>query len=147
MKALSALFFALFIFTNAVKADWGTDLEAAKKLAIKENKMILLNFAGSDWCIPCIKMKKQVFDNQAFTDYSSNLVLVKADFPRLKKNKLSKEMTKANDALAAKYNKKGSFPLTVLLDAKGNIVKTWDGYSDLSAADFVEQVKKASAKK
>ncbi len=147
MKTLSILFLSLFLFASTAKADWGSDIEKAKKEAASSGKMILLNFSGSDWCIPCIKMKKAIFENAAFTNYAvSNLVLVRADFPRSKKNKLTKEQKKNNESLAATYNKKGAFPFTVLIDAKGNIVKTWDGLPDTTPEIFVEQVKKASAK-
>jgi thioredoxin-related protein len=144
MKSLSVLLFSFLIFTNVAKAgDWVTDLEKAKKEAVASGKMIVLNFSGSDWCVPCIKMKKEIFANQAFTNYAdANLVLVRADFPRLKKNKLSKEQTKANDALAAKYNKKGLFPFTVLLNAKGEVVKTWDGMPKSTPEEFVAEVAK-----
>jgi len=61
---------------------WINNLEDAKKLAKKEQKLILLNFSGSDWCIPCMRLKKEVFDSEAFTKYAANhLVLVNADFP------------------------------------------------------------------
>ena len=66
--------------------DWGYNLDEAKAKASKENKVILLNFSGSDWCGPCNKMRKEIFENEAFNKYASkNLILVNADFPRLKK--------------------------------------------------------------
>jgi thioredoxin-related protein len=144
MKSFSVLLLSFFLFANVAKAgDWVTDLEKAKQEAAASGKMIVLNFSGSDWCIPCIKLKKEIFSSQAFSDYANaNLVLVRADFPRLKKNKLSKEQAKANDALAAKYNKKGLFPFTVLLNAKGEVVKTWDGLPKSTPEEFVAEVAK-----
>jgi thioredoxin-related protein len=147
MKILSVLFASLFLVATTAKADWGSDIEKAKKEAASSGKMILLNFSGSDWCIPCIKMKKAIFENAAFTNYAtSSLVLIRADFPRSKKNKLTKEQKKNNESLAAAYNKSGAFPFTVLIDAKGKIIKTWDGLPDITPEVFVEQVKKASGK-
>ncbi len=144
MKYLSVLFVSLLFFSTTAKADWNTDLEKAKKEAAATGKMILLNFSGSDWCVPCIKMKKEIFEQANFIEFANTqLILVKADFPRAKKNKLPKEQQKANNALADKYNKKGSFPLTVLLDAKGNIVKTWEGYTVSNVTEFINQIKAA----
>ncbi len=144
MKYLSVLFVSLLFFSATAKADWNTDWEKAKKEAAATGKMILLNFSGSDWCVPCIKMKKEIFEQANFMEFANTqLILVKADFPRAKKNKLPKEQQKANNALADKYNQKGSFPLTVLLDAKGNIVKTWDGYAVSGVTEFVNQIKAA----
>src|SRR5258705_691249 len=84
---------------------WQTDCEKAKVEAKAENKLILLNFSGSDWCGPCIRLKKDIFDSETFMKYADeNLVLVNADFPRLKKNMLSKELQKQNESLADTYN-------------------------------------------
>lgn len=139
MRQLSLALTALVFF---LLPDWGTDFSAAQKRAKEENKYILLSFSGSDWCIPCIRMHKEIFDSKEFTELANEkLVLVKADFPRLKKNKLSKEQTKLNNGLADRYNKEGSFPLTLLLDKEGKVIKRWDGYPDLKPAQFVEAIK------
>ena len=139
MRHIALAFTALFLF---LLPEWSTDFSSAQKKAREENKYILLNFSGSDWCIPCIRMHKEVFDSKEFEDLAKDrLVLVKADFPRLKKNKLSKEQTKQNKELADRYNKEGSFPLTLLLDKDGKIVRRWDGYPDMKPAQFVEAIK------
>jgi thiol-disulfide isomerase/thioredoxin len=105
---------------------------------------MLLNFSGSDWCGPCIRLRKLVFESRVFISYAdSNLVLINADFPRLKKNKLSKEQQKKNDRIADKYNPKGIFPYTALLDADGKIIRIWEGNPDLSPEQFTRQLKAA----
>ena len=110
-------------------AGWGSDLSVAQQAAKDQNKLILLNFSGSDWCGPCIKLKKDVFESIEFQSFAeSNLVLVRADFPRLKKNQLAKDQQAKNDALAERYNHDGKFPLTVLLNEQGKVLKEWDGY-------------------
>ena len=88
MKTLSFFLLSAFFITAT---NWGTDFEKAKQTATQEHKIILLNFSGSDWCGPCIRMHKEIFDNGAFKKFAdAGLVLVNADFPRLKKNQLSK---------------------------------------------------------
>ena len=139
MRFLSIALVSLFLLSNTV---WENDFEVAQQKAESEHKFILLNFSGSDWCGPCIRLHKDIFETKTFKSYSDNkLVLVNADFPRLKKNQLSKEQQKKNDKLADKFNAQGSFPLTVLLTAKGKVVKTWEGYPDLSPEQFIEQIK------
>ncbi|RYZ22459.1 MAG: thioredoxin family protein [Chitinophagaceae bacterium] len=139
MRFLPFLF--LFAFAGTT-SNWETDFTKAQQKAQQEHKFILLNFSGSDWCIPCIKLHKELFESPVFTAFSdSSLVLVNADFPRLKKNSLSKEQEKKNEVLADKYDKEGHFPYTVLLDEKGNVVKKWDGYPNLSPQQFILQVK------
>ena len=121
---------------------WQPDFEKAKQVAKEKNELILLNFSGSDWCGPCIRMRKEILDNEAFTQMADNsLVLVNADFPRNKKNQPDKNTQKQNEALADKYNAEGKFPFTLLLDANGNVLKTWDGLPNETAAEFAAQIK------
>ena len=121
---------------------WQPDFEKAKQIAKEKNELILLNFSGSDWCGPCIRMRKEIFDNEAFTQMADNLLIsVNADFPRNKKNQPDKNIQKQNEALADKYNAEGKFPFTLLLDANGNVLKTWDGLPNETAAEFAAQIK------
>jgi len=136
----------LFVFTLAVllgtSTEWLTNFDQAKMAAAKEDKWILLNFSGSDWCGPCIKMKKEVFESEAFQSLANDkLVLVRADFPRQKRNQLSKEQIRHNEALAEKYNPDGKFPLTLLLDQDGKLLKKWDGYNFASQDKFIADLK------
>ncbi|MFT5885019.1 MAG: thioredoxin-related protein [Arcticibacterium sp.] len=128
MKTLFTLFICTSLFFS--DSEWSNDIKQAKEVAASQNKLILLNFSGSDWCAPCIMLKRQVFASSEFEAFSSErLVLLRADFPRLKKNKLSKAELLKNEALAEMYNPDGNFPFTVLLDAKGQVLKSWDGYN------------------
>ncbi len=121
---------------------WLNDVEQAKQQASAEHKFILLNFSGSDWCGPCIKMHHDFFDDPDFAKMAGKvLVLVNADFPRQKKNQLGKFFQQQNDRLADKYNPAGIFPLTLLLDAKGNVVKTWEGYPKNGVNEFITNIK------
>lgn len=141
-----ALAISVVLLTTGV--DWLTNFDSAKRTATENHKQILLNFSGSDWCAPCIKMKKEVFESEAFMSIANNkLVLVRADFPRSKKNKLSPEQTKHNEMLAEKYNPEGKFPLTLLLDADGNVIKEWDGYVFASQEKFIADLRQAVKEK
>lgn len=141
MHLLYSILLSTIMLSAAI---WQTDFEKAKTEAKTENKFILLNFSGSDWCGPCIRLHKEIFDSEIFTKYADEkLVLVNADFPRLKKNLLSKEQQKQNDALADKYNNDGTFPLTVLLNADGKVIKKWDGYPSSTPEEFTTDVKAA----
>jgi thioredoxin-related protein len=142
MNLLSTILFS-FLFTAPT---WKTNFNEAKAEAITKHELILLNFSGSDWCIPCMKLKKSIFDSETFTLYASEkLVLVNADFPRQNKHKLSAEQKKINEGLAEKYNPEGKFPYTVLVTADGKIVKQWEGLPDVSADQFVDEIKNMDA--
>lgn len=123
---------------------WLTDMAKARTEAQQSQRYILLNFSGSDWCVPCIRMEKEVFHTPVFEGFSAaHLVLVNADFPRLRKNQLSKEQTARNEALAEQYNPEGRFPLTLLLDASGNVIRTWEGFPPAGAQKFISDLNTA----
>lgn len=127
----------LFAFTT-----WQSDFTVAKKTAVSENKLILLNFSGSDWCGPCIMFRKEVLNDAIFQQFAdSNLVMLNADFPRQKKNQLSKEQQKQNSELADSYNKTGIFPKTLLLSAEGKVLKIWEGKPKENTNEFIQQIK------
>ncbi|MFN0290975.1 thioredoxin family protein [Pedobacter helvus] len=131
------------VFTLGLSASpWEANFENAKKIAKEKNQLILLNFSGSDWCIPCIRMHKEIFTDAGFLKMAEqNLVLVNADFPRNKKNQLPVEIKKQNEALADQYNPGGRFPYTVLLNAEGKVVKTWEGLPDETPTQFAATLK------
>jgi thioredoxin-related protein len=139
MKRTLLLFFVVFTCMSFI--NWHYNLDEAKATAKKEHKHILLNFSGSDWCGPCIRLHKEILGSETFQKCAdAKLVLINADFPRLKKNQLSKAQQKINDALADQYNSKGSFPLTLLLNENGKIIKQWEGLPNGTPEEFVEDV-------
>ncbi|MGY0036464.1 thioredoxin family protein [Pedobacter sp. NJ-S-72] len=98
---------------------WMGNFTEAQQQAKATHQQILINFSGSDWCGPCIRLRKEILESEVFETYGkAHLVLVRADFPRQKKNQLSSGQTKLNEALAEKYNPDGKFPYTLLLDEK-----------------------------
>jgi thioredoxin-related protein len=134
---------AIIICVSAMSfTKWEPNFDVAKKTATEKHQLILLNFSGSDWCGPCMRMRKEIFNSDVFSTMAdTTLVMVNADFPRKKKNQLDKLVQQQNDALAEKYNPQGKFPYTVLLDAKGKIIKAWDGLPKDKAEQFAQQVK------
>lgn len=134
MKSVTLIFSLLLMsFSN-----WSTDFESAKITAKQENKLILLNFSGSDWCGNCILLKREIFEDTIFKQFSNNnLILVNADFPRQKKNQLTPNQQKQNGQLAELYNKKGIFPLTILLTSDGSILKIWEGKPKENTKEFI----------
>jgi thioredoxin-related protein len=135
------LLIILFITGLFSSVTWLGNFSEATAEAAKTHKYILVNFSGSDWCGPCIRERKEILETATFESFASDhLVLVRADFPRQKKNLLSKEQTKLNEQLADKYNPDGKFPYTLLIDEHGKVVKDWDGFPNESPEKFVEQI-------
>lgn len=139
MKLLFIALFGLF----AAPLSWMGNFTEAQKQAKAAHKQILINFSGSDWCGPCIRLRKEILESESFEQYAAaNLLLVRADFPRQKKNQLPKEQIKLNESLAEAYNKDGKFPYTVLVDENGKILRSWDGFPDETPQAFVTEIDK-----
>lgn len=136
---------SIFLYIAMLPGQWGNNLTNAEKAAQQNNHLILLNFSGSDWCAPCVRLRKEILESSTFLNYAGkNLELVNADFPRQKKHQLSTEQQKLNNEMADRYNAGGSFPLTLLLSADGKIIKRWEGYPNESPEKFIEEVQSAA---
>ena len=134
--------FSVFFGVQLFAQDWQSNFAQTLQRAKVESKPVILVFAGSDWCAPCIKLDKSIWQSDEFVAYSQeNLLLYKADFPRKKANKLSVQKQKENDDLAEKYNSKGYFPLVVALNSEGHVLGKI-GYENVSANEYVVLLKK-----
>lgn len=124
---------------GAAAADtlWTDDFEAAKATAKAQNRFMLLDFTGSDWCGWCIKLDKEVFSKSEFKKYASEkLVCVELDYPM--KNKPSKRVQKQNEELKQQYAIRG-YPTIILLDPNGEKIGQ-TGYKDGGPEKYVEHL-------
>ncbi|MCF8362762.1 MAG: thioredoxin family protein [Prolixibacteraceae bacterium] len=113
---------------------WMGKYSEAERVAREEDKPLLLFFSGSDWCKPCIKLKKYIVDTKQFQELASNkFVLYNADFPINKKQE--KEIKEQNEALAEKYNKEGLFPKIVIVSTGGDVLAEI-GYIDCTPDEY-----------
>lgn len=118
LAAAATLAWTLTVSTFAAGDLWVSDFEKAKQTAAAEGKDLLIDFTGSDWCGWCIKLRKEVFDLDAFKSAGpKNFVLVEIDFPQ-NKSKLSKETQEQNAKLQTQFGIQG-FPSIILADAQG----------------------------
>ena len=107
-------------------AEWMTDLEAAKTKAAAENKAVLVDFTGSDWCGWCIRLRKQVLDTPAFETYAKDkFVLMEVDVPQ--NPKFDQALLKRNQELCEQYGVSG-FPTILVINPKGDVVGGFSGY-------------------
>ena len=116
---------------------WLTDFDEAKVRALEENKPILIDFTGSDWCGWCVKLEEEVFSQKDFLKFASDsLILVEIDFPQKKVQ--SEELKVQNKALAEKYSISG-FPTVLLLSPEAELIaKT--GYLSGGSKAYVSHI-------
>ncbi len=101
-----------------VHLEWMTSREQALAKARAENKRVLANFTGSDWCGGCIQMEREVLTRADFAAHATNhLVLLKIDFPR--KVRLPEDQARINEELANEYRIE-AFPTFLLLAPDGS---------------------------
>jgi thioredoxin-related protein len=123
---------------------WLTSLEKAKEQAVKEEKDILVDFTGSDWCGWCIKLNKEVFSTEAWKQaYPKKYVMVIVDFPRTKA--LSDEQKAYNEKLGMAFGVEG-YPTIFLLDSVGKAyAKT--GYQAGGATGYLQHLEELGKQK
>jgi protein disulfide-isomerase len=140
---LSLLFMVGLVTAQATELQWLTSLPAAKAKAQAENKLVMMDFTGSDWCGWCIKLDKEVFSQPEFAEYAAkNLVLVEVDFPNKKPQ--SKELKAANAALQKQYGVRG-YPTIIVLDSAGKQVGEL-GYLKGGPKAFIAELEKLKGK-
>lgn len=129
----------LFLSGLTAGAQVREDATEAFQQAAEHHRPVLLVFAGSDWCAPCIHFEKKILAEQSFQEFAgANLVVLRADFPQ--RTRQSDSLQKQNEALAEKYNPSGVFPYILLLRDNGQVVKVLN-YHNESPAQFIDEIK------
>jgi thioredoxin-related protein len=80
----------------------------------------LIVFEGSDWCVNCIQLEKNVLSDAAFIEFSqkNEIEIERIDFPQRKNQ--DKKIERHNAEMAEKYKFDGTFPTVILLDEESN---------------------------
>lgn len=146
MKKMLIAMLATIVFwqVNAAESAWLTDLPKAQAQAKSENKIVLMDFTGSDWCHWCIKFRQEVLDTPEFQAYAAkNVVLVELDYPNKKVQ--TADLKAANAALKDQYKING-YPTLVVLDQNGKEIGRQVGYSQGGPAAFIAKLDKFRGK-
>ena len=125
---LTALFLGLMALPGATygaddthSAVWFADYDEAVVAAKKQDKDLLVDFTGSDWCKWCIHLDKEVFEHEEFlTAAQENYILVALDFPSGEEVKAKVPNPERNAELSEKYQVSG-FPTVLLTTPEGEV--------------------------
>ena len=117
LRCLALLILAFTVPSRAGGPLWYTNVEAAQKAALEEDKFLLLNFTEPDFCGDCVKMKQEIWTQPEFLAFAGeNLVLVELSFPH----------DRPPDPVALKIRERlaqvmqiDSFPTVVVLNKQG----------------------------
>jgi len=121
---------------------WMDDVDKALTKAKKENKAVMVEFTGSDWCHWCKVMEKQVFSKKSFNkEASKNFILVSIDLP-----KNDSKLRKKNKPVVKKYRVKG-WPTVILFGAKGKEFHRFPGAQFQTVDKFLTHLSEELEKK
>ena len=113
------VFFTSFQSQSQIKKY--TEYEVAKSEAMQQDKDILIVLTGSDWCKPCIKMNKNVFENADFITFADkNLIIFEVNLDR--HWDLDSKLYKDYNYFKNKYQT-NALPCLVLID-KNEVTKS-----------------------
>ncbi len=125
---------------GADELEWLTDVPAALAKAKAENKIVLLDFTGSDWCGWCKKLKAEVFDTPQFAAFAKvNFIMVELDYPRSIPQ--SEELKQANAQLAKQYDIHG-YPTVILLNGAGEQLSKTVGFIKAGLPGYLAEFEK-----
>lgn len=138
-RCLSSLVFTALVFAGCgpepASLPWLTDFAQAQAQARRENKALLMEFTGSDWCQPCKNARKYLLETRQFASYaSSNLVLLEVDFPHWTPQ--TETQKKANQALQSTYTVEG-YPTLILLSPDGTVLGRQAGMQQTKPAELI----------
>ena len=140
IKLYIALILLLFLFSCGAKKStkseamnklqttefWYTDYKEGLKIAKKEEKKILLYFGGSNWCPPCIKLRKDIFETDLFkNNIKKEYILIDIDF--IMGGDQEEDLKKQNRELAGRYNI-NNYPTLFILNKDGVVIEKISGY-------------------
>ncbi len=141
MKSFLLGFALLCCPTFTFAQQWAPEYATAQVIAAREGKHVVVVFSGSDWCAPCIKLDREIWQDANFQQAAdADFVFYRADFPRRKENRLDDRLAAANVELAEAYNPRGAFPLVVVLTPEGGVVGQ-TGYQKLSPEAYLAVLK------
>jgi hypothetical protein len=136
---LKLLFIGLFPFFNVI-SNWETNFDVAKEKAVKENKIMLVHFYKNDKKGSANHFQTALFENDTFVSYANrHLILLQVDLS-IKTNNDTEQQFIYNSIILERYNPKGIYPYTVILESSGKLLTSWEHSRQLSSSKLVADI-------
>jgi hypothetical protein len=133
------LIFLLPLFQ--VAPTWESNFDVAKQRSIKESKIILIHFVHKSGDAKNIKLEKETFETSEFIDYANKqVVLLKIDLG-IEQTSSDKQFYH-NSIIRERYNSGAVAPFTVISDADGKVLKTWNYKQPLKSTDLISAIQR-----
>ena len=140
MKRILLFLSVMLLLSGSGFSQVQTNAEEAFRMSSQTGKPVLLVFAGSDWCAPCMRFERKILTENNFLSFAKdNLVILKADFPQ--REKLPQSIQEQNDKLAERFNPNGVFPSFVLLRTDQTVLSPLR-YDNQTSLEFIEEIKR-----
>jgi thioredoxin-related protein len=118
---------------------WESNFDVAKQRSIKENKIILIHFVHKSGDGKNVKLEKEVFETSEFIDYANKqVVLLKIDLGIEQTS--SEKQFYHNAIIRERYNSGAVAPFTVITDADGKILKSWNYKQPLNCSELISSI-------
>lgn len=121
MKILTQIAALLVMAMAAQALPQAASMEDAMVQAAEQNRDILVDFTGSDWCTACVHLRSQIIGSEEFEKtYGERFVMLAVDFPRnpTAQAAIPEEERQLREQMLKGYGIEG-LPAVVLMDAKG----------------------------
>ena len=123
---------------------WYDDYNAATAAARQTKRPIFVLFTGSDWCIWCQRLRKDVLTKPAFQKLAAEqLILMFVDSPN--GFELPTKVKQANEMLAKTLGAAGGVPHVIVVSADGKKLGEISGYR--KEAEYLLELQKILQKK
>jgi thioredoxin-related protein len=118
---------------------WESNFDVAKQKSINESKIMLIHFVHKSRDAKNVKLEKETFETSEFAAYANNhLVLLKID---LGVDQMSSEKQFSHNAIIRERYSSGAIaPFTIITDADGKVLKTWNHKQSLKSSDLISAI-------
>lgn len=117
----------MVMVASAAEIEWMSDMKLAGEKAEAEDKLLLVEFTGSDWCRYCVIQKKNVLNKPEFATWvEKHCVAVEIDVPHDASIVGGAEKKEANQKICEEYGIR-SFPSIMLMSPEGVLIGGYNG--------------------